>query len=165
MTDTEQRPSGETSSRERSPFAPPQLELPKGGGAIRGMGEKFSVDAARGTASLTVPIAISEARSGFTPQLSVHYDSGTGNGEFGMGWGLFLPAITRKQKRVCRGTRMLPSRMFSCYREPKIWFRRCDTSAISGWLKNGNGAATASSATGLVSKAYLRASRDGPESK
>jgi RHS repeat-associated protein len=99
MTDTEKRPSGETSSQERSPFAPPQLELPKGGGAIRGMGEKFSVDAARGTASLTVPIAISEARSGFTPQLSVHYDSGTGNGEFGMGWGLFLPAIARKTEK------------------------------------------------------------------
>ena len=35
-------------------------------------------------------------RSGFGPQLSLSYDSGTGNGPFGMGWSLSLPAITRK---------------------------------------------------------------------
>lgn len=37
----------------------PQLavpSLPKGGGAIRGMGEKFDVNPSKGTASLTVPI-------------------------------------------------------------------------------------------------------------
>ena len=79
-----------------SPFAPPQVTLPKGGGAIRGIGEKFAANPVTGTGSLTVPIATSPGRSGFGPQLSLSYDSGTGNGHFGMGWSLSLPAITRK---------------------------------------------------------------------
>jgi len=45
---------------------------------------------------MTVPIAGSPGRSGFGPQLSLSYDSGAGNGAFGLGWNLSLPAITRK---------------------------------------------------------------------
>ena len=74
----------------------PSISLPKGGGAIRGMGEKFAVNAATGTGSLTVPLASSPGRSGFGPQLSLSYDSASGNGPFGFGWSLSLPAITRK---------------------------------------------------------------------
>ncbi len=84
------------SSTESSPFAAPQISLPKGGGAIRGIGEKFTANAATGTGSLTVPIALSVGRSGFGPQLSLSYDSGSGNGAFGIGWNLSLPSITRK---------------------------------------------------------------------
>jgi hypothetical protein len=74
----------------------PQLNLPKGGGAIRGIGEKFAANPVTGTGSLTVPIYTSTGRSGFGPQLSLSYDSGSGNGPFGFGWSLGLPAITRK---------------------------------------------------------------------
>jgi RHS repeat-associated protein len=74
----------------------PVLSLPKGGGAIRGMGEKFAANPATGTGSLSVPIATSPGRSGFGPQLSLSYDSGAGNGPFGFGWSLGLPSITRK---------------------------------------------------------------------
>jgi RHS repeat-associated protein len=70
--------------------------LPKGGGAIRGIGEKFAANPVTGTGSLTVPIATSPGRSGFGPQLSLAYDSGAGNGPFGFGWSLSLPTITRK---------------------------------------------------------------------
>lgn len=80
----------------RSPFTAPQISLPKGGGAIRGIGEKFAANPVTGTGSLTVPIALSPGRSGFGPQLSLSYNSGTGNGPFGMGCNLALPAITRK---------------------------------------------------------------------
>jgi hypothetical protein len=45
---------------------------------------------------MSVPIATSPGRSGFSPQLSLSYDSGAGNGPFGFGWSLSLPAITRK---------------------------------------------------------------------
>jgi RHS repeat-associated protein len=45
---------------------------------------------------MTVPIAASPGRSGFGPQLALSYDSGGGNGPFGFGWNLSLPAITRK---------------------------------------------------------------------
>lgn len=76
------------------PYAAPAL--PKGGGAIRGMGEKFDVAPATGTGSMTVPIAVSPGRSGFGPQLSLSYDSAAGNGPFGLGWSLSLPAITRR---------------------------------------------------------------------
>jgi RHS repeat-associated protein len=79
-----------------SPFTPPQVSLPKGGGAIRGIGEKFAANPATGTGSLTVPIATSPGRSGFGPQLSLQYDSGIGNGPFGLGWNLGLPSITRR---------------------------------------------------------------------
>ena len=61
-----------------------------------GIGEKFTATPARGTASLTVPIATSPGRAGFGPQLSLAYDSGSGNGPFGVGWQLALPQVTRR---------------------------------------------------------------------
>jgi hypothetical protein len=76
--------------------AAPSISLPKGGGAIRGIGEKFAANPITGTGSMTVPIATSPGRSGFGPQLSLSYDSGAGNGPFGLGWSLSLPSITRK---------------------------------------------------------------------
>ena len=76
--------------------AAPSISLPKGGGAIRGIGEKFAANPVTGTGSMTVPIATSPGRSGFGPQLSLSYDSGAGNGPFGFGWSLSLPSITRK---------------------------------------------------------------------
>ncbi|WP_367025573.1 SpvB/TcaC N-terminal domain-containing protein [Methylococcus sp. ANG] len=74
----------------------PTIQLPKGGGAIRGIGEKFAANPVTGTGSMSVPIATSPGRSGFGPQLSLTYDSGAGNGPFGFGWSLSLPSITRK---------------------------------------------------------------------
>jgi RHS repeat-associated protein len=87
---------GKPGSREGFFQSAPSLSLPKGGGAIRGMGEKFAANPVTGTGSMTVPIATSPGRSGFGPQLSLSYDSGAGNGPFGFGWSLSLPAITRK---------------------------------------------------------------------
>jgi RHS repeat-associated protein len=75
---------------------PPAVSLPKGGGAIKGMGEKFAANPVTGTGSMSIPIASSPSRSGFGPQLSLSYDSGAGNGIFGLGWNLSLPSITRK---------------------------------------------------------------------
>jgi hypothetical protein len=74
----------------------PQISLPKGGGAISGIGEKFAANPVTGTASLTVPIFTSPGRSGFGPHLSLSYDSGAGNGPFGFGWTLHLPSLIRK---------------------------------------------------------------------
>jgi hypothetical protein len=74
----------------------PQVSLPKGGGAVRGIGEKFAANPVTGTGSMTVPLFTSPGRSGFGPQLSLSYDSGAGNGPFGLGWTLSLPSITRR---------------------------------------------------------------------
>lgn len=88
---------GESSAPSRSsPFTAPQINQPKGGGAIRGIGEKFSANAVTGTGSLSIPIALSSARSGFNPQLSLQYDSGAGNGPFAIGWSIATPEIRRK---------------------------------------------------------------------
>jgi RHS repeat-associated protein len=73
----------------------PSISLPKGGGAIKSIDEKFSVNAANGTAGFSIPLPVSEAR-GFSPELSISYDSGNGNGIFGIGWSLSLPSIKRK---------------------------------------------------------------------
>lgn len=79
--------------------APPKLELPKGGGAARGIGEKFQANPVTGTASLAIPLPLPEGRSGFGPKLSLSYDSGAGNGPFGMGWSLAVPMVQRKTDR------------------------------------------------------------------
>jgi RHS repeat-associated protein len=77
----------------------PSVALPKGGGAIQGIGEKFSANPVTGTASMSFPIATSPGRAGFSPQLSITYDSGAGNGPFGFGWSLSQPSITRKTNK------------------------------------------------------------------
>lgn len=79
-----------------SNVGPPTISLPKGGGAIKGIGEKFAANPVTGTGTLTAPIFTSPGRSGFGPQLALAYDSGAGNGPFGFGWQLSLPQISRK---------------------------------------------------------------------
>src|SRR5580698_9718720 len=86
---------GDEAAEKPFAIAAPQIALPKGGGAIRGIGEKFTANPVTGTGSLSVPIALSPGRSSFGPQLSLSYDSGAGNGPFGLGWSLALPSITR----------------------------------------------------------------------
>ena len=73
----------------------PSISLPKGGGAIKGIDEKFSVNAINGTSSFSVPLPFSPAR-GAAPSLSLSYSSGAGNGIFGLGWNLNLGSIKRK---------------------------------------------------------------------
>ena len=91
------KPRGrDAASGEGSKTQVPSVTLPEGGGAIRGIGEKFTANPATGSGSFSIPIPVSQGRAGFTPQLSINYDSGNGNGLFGMGWSLDLPSIKRK---------------------------------------------------------------------
>lgn len=95
--DSNNKGTGQTENLSSNGIAvPPTISLPKGGGAIRGIGEKFTSNSVTGTGSMSVPIPTSPGRSSFGPQLSLSYDSGSGNGPFGMGWNLALPSITRK---------------------------------------------------------------------
>jgi RHS repeat-associated protein len=73
----------------------PSIALPKGGGAIKGIDEKFSVNAVNGTAAFSIPLPVSPTR-GASPALSLSYNSGSGNSIFGLGWNLSLPSIKRK---------------------------------------------------------------------
>jgi RHS repeat-associated protein len=86
----------QTNAPDKGKASSPTISLPKGGGAISGIGEKFATNPVNGTGTLTVPIAVSPGRAGFGPQLALTYDSGAGNGPFGLGWNLSLPSITRK---------------------------------------------------------------------
>ncbi|MFI4963132.1 MAG: SpvB/TcaC N-terminal domain-containing protein, partial [Legionellales bacterium] len=77
----------------------PNIVLPQGGGALNGMGEKFSADLFTGTGNFSVPIAVPPGRNGFEPHLSLGYSTGSGNGTFGLGWGLSVPGVMRKVDR------------------------------------------------------------------
>ena len=76
----------------------PSISSPQGGGAVKGIDEKFTVNAVNGTASLSIPLATASGR-GLAPGLSIDYDSGNGNGIFGLGWSLSLSSISRKTGR------------------------------------------------------------------
>src|SRR5215468_4076062 len=99
LPDTRRPATNGTESNDPFRLNPPTISLPRGGGAIRGIGETFSARPSTGTASFTVPLAVSPGRSGFAPELTLAYDSAMGNGPFGLGWSLSLPSITRKTQK------------------------------------------------------------------
>jgi RHS repeat-associated protein len=72
------------------------IRLPKGGGALGGLGEKFSPDLYTGTGSLVVPISLPAGRGELQPSLSLAYSTGNGDGPFGLGWALTIPGVARK---------------------------------------------------------------------
>jgi RHS repeat-associated protein len=75
------------------------ISLPKGGGSLHGIGEKFSPDLHTGTGNFTVPIALPPGRNRFQPQVNLVYSTGNGNGPFGFGWGLSIPGVSRKTSK------------------------------------------------------------------
>ncbi len=77
---------------------PPSIQLPKGGGAVKAISEQFAANPVTGTSSFSIPLPVSPAR-GFEPQLSLSYDSGAGNGPFGLGWTPAVPGIGRKTEK------------------------------------------------------------------
>jgi RHS repeat-associated protein len=75
------------------------ITLPQGGGALKGLGEKFTPDLHTGTGNFSVPLALPPGRNGFQPQLSLVYSTGQGQGPFGLGWNIGLPHISRKTSK------------------------------------------------------------------
>jgi hypothetical protein len=73
------------------------ISRPKGGGALKGIGEKFSPDLQAGTGNFTVPIGLPPGRNGFQPELALTYS--TGNGPFGLGWALSVPGVSLKTSK------------------------------------------------------------------
>ncbi|MFG1809550.1 SpvB/TcaC N-terminal domain-containing protein [Streptomyces sp. NPDC049040] len=72
------------------------ISLPKGGGAVSGLGEKFSPDLFTGTGNFSVPLSVPSGRGGLQPQLALTYSTGNGNGPFGLGWQLGLSGVARR---------------------------------------------------------------------
>lgn len=75
------------------------ISLPKGGGAMQGMGEKFSPDLHTGTGNFTVPISLPPGRNGFQPKLELIYSTGSGNGLLGLGRDLGIQGVSRKTSK------------------------------------------------------------------
>ncbi len=118
----------------------PGITLPRGGGAIAGIGEAFKANPATGTASFSLPIAATPGRNGFGPRLTLAYDSGAGNGPFGLGFGLDVPSISRKTDRrlpiydddrdaftLTGADELVPG----LRRDGDRWI--ADTTAVAGW--------------------------------
>jgi RHS repeat-associated protein len=94
--------SAVTNADKSSPFSQnqaPRIDLPKGGGSIRRIDEKFSVNAANGTSGGGISLPFSASRNGFAPSLALTYNSGSGNDVFGLGWSAAVSSIVRKTDR------------------------------------------------------------------
>ncbi|MDC0721963.1 SpvB/TcaC N-terminal domain-containing protein [Nannocystis bainbridge] len=93
--------TGQQNSQSPAPAAPnpselaPSISLPKGGGALKNIGDKFEANAFSGSGGMSIPIAVSPGR-GLAPTLALGYSTGAGNGPFGMGWQLSVASISRK---------------------------------------------------------------------
>ena len=94
-------PPGEGSPGRGNDFllARPGVSLPRGGGARRGIDETFETNPVTGTAALSVPLGLSPGREGHQSPLVLAYDSGGGNGPFGLGWSAPVPRIRRRTDR------------------------------------------------------------------
>ncbi len=71
------------------------------------------------------PLPLSPNRNGFTPSLSVTYNSGAGNSILGIGWSFDLPAIQRKTDKQLPRYRDFADRKKSgllCFPGVDIWY-------------------------------------------
>lgn len=89
--------SSHTSSGQKEIHAQ-QLKLPKGGGAMKGIGETFAPDSFSGTGSYSIPFPLTSAR-GFDPHVTLSYNSGSGNSPFGLGFSSSFSKISRRTEQ------------------------------------------------------------------
>jgi Salmonella virulence plasmid 65kDa B protein len=129
---------------------------------VRSIGEKFGTNAVTCTASMTVPIATSPGWSGFGPQLSLSYDSGSGNGPFGLGYPFATFSFAKRPRRVSCVTSTRTNLMsFSCL----AWktSSRCWSRMDCGTTTKRPPRALSSGVTGPASRDYSLTSNAGPE--
>lgn len=96
-------PSGPQSNGEGKPQSNmvevPSISLPKGGGAIKRIDEKFAANPANGIAVFSISFPFSPSRNSFVPGIGLSYNSGSGNGPFGLGWNAQPGSIVRKTEK------------------------------------------------------------------
>lgn len=100
LTEYERNSSDVTSGRagpetDQPTFVVTAPTLPKGGGAISPTNETFSTNPATGAGGLSIPIPIAATRSDLVAVSSLNYNSGHGNGAYGFGWAIDVPAVSR----------------------------------------------------------------------
>src|SRR5215510_15131033 len=77
-----------TRAADKNGVAPQAISLPSGPGSIQGLGESFQPQLNTGSGSTGVKLALPRGPGGITPDLSLAYNSGSGNGALGLGWSL-----------------------------------------------------------------------------
>ena len=85
----------------KSPVSRQSASIPAGGGDIRGLGETFQPDLNSGVGSYRVALDLLPGVRSLQPALALSYNTGAGNGPWGLGWSLPLATVTR---RTFRGT-------------------------------------------------------------
>lgn len=73
----------------------PKVELPEGGGAVKGINANFTQNPVKGSFSFEIPIPYSHTR-GVKPGVAISYNSQSGNSVIALGWQLSIPCISRK---------------------------------------------------------------------
>ncbi|WP_375772131.1 FG-GAP-like repeat-containing protein [Archangium gephyra] len=80
-------------------FSAQTPSLPQGGGATSGLGETFTPDLHTGTGTFSLPLDCPNGPNDIGPRLTLRYDTGSGNGPFGLGVALPLPRLVRSLAR------------------------------------------------------------------
>lgn len=73
----------------------PAVSSPSGGGALRGIGEPFKAQGFTGAGGFSIPFPLPDAR-GLAPAITLNYNSGSGNGIYGIGFNAGLDSVVRK---------------------------------------------------------------------
>jgi len=84
---------------EKSGVGEQVLALPKGGGDVRGLGDRFQPDPHTGIGSFAIPLELPDGRGGSKPNLHLTYATSAPNGPLGLGWDVPVPSISRKLDR------------------------------------------------------------------
>ena len=127
-----------------------KISLPSGPGSIEGLGDSFEPQLNTGTSSYSVKIAAPPGVAGLQPNVVLRYNSGGGNGPFGIAWsdGLLsiqrqtekgLPTYGNADKFILGGEELVPLSDGSYRTENEGEFRRI-IRAGTGWIiyaKNG----------------------------
>ncbi|MGC9503144.1 SpvB/TcaC N-terminal domain-containing protein [Baaleninema sp.] len=82
----------------RSKIEIPSVQLPKGGGSIKAIGETFQATPFTGSGSFSLPFETPAAR-GLEPDLKLIYNSGGSQGIFGLGFNFSVPNISRRTEK------------------------------------------------------------------
>jgi RHS repeat-associated protein len=83
-------------AEDKNGVSPNTISLPSGPGSIEGLGEAFQPMLNTGTAKYGVKVALPAGVAGHTPQLSLSYESGYGDGPAGIGWRFGPGGVSRQ---------------------------------------------------------------------
>ena len=81
---------------DKNGVAPNTISLPKGPGSIEGLGNAFQPMLNTGNSRYSVPLNVPSGVTGHTPEVSLEYNSGTGDSSVGLGWSVEPGGISRQ---------------------------------------------------------------------